>query len=569
MQDLAREAFMQGAFGISSGLEYTPGSFADTAELTTLCRAMAGQGVYATHLRNEDDTVLEALDEAIDIARGAGVALHVAHIKASGARNYHKLPQMLSRLDAARDSGMAVTADRYPYVAYNTGLASLFPLWSRDGGDERFLARLRDPAQRDAIAAEVAAKIARIGGWDRVMIAGLPENPQRRQYEGRDFAELTADGSDPYALLVELITVERGGGSLVGFAMSEENTARLLAYEHTIVASDGSALADQGQLAAGSPHPRAFGTFPRFLGHYVRDRELVPLGEAIRRVTALPAAVLGLSDRGRIAEGYWADLVVFDPQRIADRATWALPQQYPVGIPYVLVNGGLAVDGGEFSGALAGRVLRLPFDAEAPWVPAAGRDDYLEERRALRTDLEALARCEETHSCPQDDSDPKAGHFLLAQEISETLQRFRALACDSEDYRADARAVVGEFLDYPSGHVQEQALAILATLPPDLPLATRLIAVLEDSRNALIVADGLEELRRYPELAEEVETMIVSVLQRGSPNVARDLAGRVGPWLHADNVDRFRALAETLPPTAPKTRELRAVLDAHASIASS
>lgn len=359
MQQLARAAFAQGAYGISSGLEYTPGSFADTAEIIAICRAMDGRGIYSTHMRNEDDTVIEALQEAIAIARGAGVALNVSHLKASARRNWHKLPEILALLDAAREGGMVVTCDRYPYVAYNTGLSSLFPLWSRDGGKEKFVARLQDGGLRDSLMAEVLAKVEKIGGWGSVMISGVPRNPERNKYEGKTIAELAGDGSDPFALLMELITTEEGGGGMVGFAMSEENTAALLAYPYCMTASDGSALAAEGPLRSGSPHPRAFGTFPRLLGKYVREEGLMPLEEAVRKVTALPAQTLGLGDRGLLREGFWADVTLFDPARVRDRATWGEPHQYPEGIPYVIVNGEVVIDQENFSGRLAGKVLRI------------------------------------------------------------------------------------------------------------------------------------------------------------------------------------------------------------------
>ncbi len=359
MQQLARTAFAQGAFGISSGLEYTPGSFADTAEIIALCRAMEGRGIYATHMRNEDDTVIAALQEAVQIARTAGVALHLSHLKASGQRNWHKLPRILARLNEARTGGLPVTFDRYPYVAYNTGLSSLFPLWSRDGGQEAFVARLNNPALAEKIRGETLAKIEKIGGWRAVMVSSLPKNPARQTYEGKTLAEIARNDADPYPLLLDLILQEEGGGSMVGFAMSEENTATLLADPFGIIASDGSAMAVDGPLRRGNPHPRAYGTFPRVLGKYVREQGIMSLAEAIRKMTALPAETLGLPGRGRLQPGFWADLVAFDPQTVRDNATWSDPHQYPHGIPYVLVNGEVVIEREKFTGKLAGQVLRI------------------------------------------------------------------------------------------------------------------------------------------------------------------------------------------------------------------
>jgi N-acyl-D-amino-acid deacylase len=359
MKELARAAFAQGAFGVSSGLEYTPGSFATTEEIIEVCKSMNGHGIYSTHMRNEDDTVLEALQEAIDISRGAGVSLNISHIKSSGKRNWHKLPAVLAMLDEARGSGIQVTCDRYPYVAYNTGLSSLFPLWSRDGGDEKFVSRLQDPALSDSLRSSVMEKIDKIGGWQSVMISSLSKNPDRQKYEGKQFQELSRDGTDPFALLVDLVVKEEGGGDMVGFAMSEENTAKILAYPNCIIASDASGLAIEGALRRGNPHPRAFGTFPRVLGKYVRDEGIMNLTEAVRKMTSLPATTIGLKDRGYLRKDYWADIVIFDPKKVIDNATWANPHQYPSGIPYVIVNGQLIIDQENFTGELAGEVLRI------------------------------------------------------------------------------------------------------------------------------------------------------------------------------------------------------------------
>ncbi len=363
MKQLAQEAFAQGAYGLSSGLEYTPGSFATTEEIIELCRSMNGRGIYSTHMRNEDETLLEAIDEAIRIAREAGVALNIAHIKASGQRNWHKQGEMLAKLEAARASGMQVTCDRYPYIAYNTGLSSLFPLWSRDGGSEKFVARLQDAALQDTLRAEVWHEVEKIGGWRSVMISSLTKHPRRGEFEGKTFEEIAAAGVDPMATLFELIIAEEGGGNMIGLAMSEEDTAALLAHPYCMPASDGSALGLEGRLRRGNPHPRSFGTFPRVLGKYVREDKIMPLAEAIRKMSALPADTLGLKERGYVRPGYWADLVIFDPATVSDRATWSNPFQYPAGIPNVLVNGEVVLAHDQLTGKLVGKVLRAPFSA--------------------------------------------------------------------------------------------------------------------------------------------------------------------------------------------------------------
>ena len=361
MKTLAREAFKQGAYGISSGLEYTPGSFAGAEEIIAVCKAMDGGGIYSTHMRNEDNAVLEAVDEAIHIARASGVALNISHLKAQNPANWQKVPLILEKLDQARASGMQVTCDRYPYTAYNTGLSSLFPLWSREGGGEKFMARLLDSALRERLRQDAIGKVLNLGGWEKVMIASLSKNPAREKYEGKNFAELSQDGADPFQLLVDLVIKEEGGGSMVGFGMSEEELAGVLKYPYAMTASDGSALATDGKLRFGNPHPRSFGTFPRMLGKYAREEKLFDLAEAVRKITALPASALGLKDRGVLQVGNYADVVIFSAEQIRDLAQWTAPHQYPAGIEYVVVNGEVVIERGEFNGKLAGKVLRAPF----------------------------------------------------------------------------------------------------------------------------------------------------------------------------------------------------------------
>lgn len=363
MKTLARAAFQQGAYGISSGLEYTPGSFASTEEIIEVCKAMDGRGIYSTHMRNEDDGVLDAVDEAIRIGRESGVALNISHLKAQNPNNWHKVPLILEKLEKARATGMQVTCDRYPYIAYNTGLSSLFPLWSREGGREKFVARLKDSSLQDQLRQEVMRKVENLGGWQAVMISGLPKNSERQKYEGKNFAELSQNGTNTFKLLVDLVIQEEGGGGMVGFGMSEDELMGVLKYPHAMIASDGSALATSGVLHSGNPHPRSFGTFPRVLGKYVREEKLFDLAEAIRKITALPASALGITDRGILQVGNYADMVIFDPNEVIDRANWTAPHQYPEGIHFVLVNGEVVIDESEFTGKLAGRVLRAPFSA--------------------------------------------------------------------------------------------------------------------------------------------------------------------------------------------------------------
>lgn len=359
MRELVREALAAGACGLSSGLEYTPGAFADTAELAALAAELRGTGLpYASHMRNEDDALLGAVEEALTVGRSAGVPVQISHLKAQGQRNWWKAEPALDTIAAARDDGIDVMFDVYPYVAYSTGLANLFPVRARDGGTPAFLTRLQDPALRPQLETAVREKIAQLGSWDAVQITST-HSDELGWARGRRLGELAAErGEDPYELLVRLILEDENRTGMVGFGMSEENVARKLAHPLAIVCSDGGARAPYGLLSEGSPHPRAYGAFPRVLGHFCRRGEVMALEEAIHKMTARPAARLGLEGRGRIAPGAIADLVAFDPARVADSATFEAPHQYPEGIPHVVVGGVFVIQDGEHSGALPGRALR-------------------------------------------------------------------------------------------------------------------------------------------------------------------------------------------------------------------
>lgn len=359
MTRLVERALEQGACGASSGLEYTPGAFASVAELIALARPLAARRLpYATHMRNEDDRVLESIDESIAVARGAGCPLHVSHLKTQGPRNWGRLDDVFDRVARARAGGTDVTFDRYPYVAYWTGLTNLFPVWSRDGGTASFLARLNDSATAPRIRQETLAKVALIGGWDNVQVSAVRAAADSAAQGRRVGAYAAALGADPYELAVALLRRSEGNVGMVGFAMSEANLERILTHPQCMVCTDGGAFAVDGPTRTGSPHPRGIGSFPRVLGRYVRERRLMPLAEALRKMTSLPAARLRLADRGRIATGLAADVVVFDPDTIADRATFELPFQYPEGIAAVIVNGVIALRNGERGTRRSGRALR-------------------------------------------------------------------------------------------------------------------------------------------------------------------------------------------------------------------
>ncbi|MFO0095064.1 MAG: N-acyl-D-amino-acid deacylase family protein [Gemmatimonadaceae bacterium] len=358
MTVMVERALAEGACGASTGLEYTPGAFAPLDELIALCRPLAARRLpYATHMRNEDDRLLEAIDESITVARGARCPLQVSHLKMQGTRNWPKIDASLGRLSDARREGIDAWFDVYPYVAYSTGLSNLFPVWARDGGAAPFLARLRDPATAARIRTESLGKVDVIGGWDNVQISRV-SNAGDRDAEGQRLgAWAQARGGDPYEAAVGLLERNRADVGMLGFAMSEENLDRLLAHAYAMVCSDGGGFAVDGPTRRGSPHPRGAGTMPRVLGRYVRERTALTLEDAIHKMTARPADRVPLRDRGRLAVGLAGDVVLFDPARVADAATFANPFQYPVGIAAVVVNGRVAVRDGQHL-ADAGAVLR-------------------------------------------------------------------------------------------------------------------------------------------------------------------------------------------------------------------
>lgn len=364
MATLVADAVAAGACGLSSGLEYIPGAFATSAELARLAGELRGTGLpYASHLRNEDDRLLGAIEEALNVGRSAEVPVHVSHLKAQGQRNWWKAESALETVAAARSDGIDVTFDRYPYVAYSTGLGSLFPVWAREGGTAAFLARLADPSLQPRIERAVRAKVAQLGTWNSVQITstGADDLAWARGNRLGDLAR--ARRREPYALLEDLVRADRNRAGMVGFGMSEANTERILRHPLGMICSDAGARATYGPLASGTPHPRAYGSFPRVLGHYCRDRRSMSLETAIHKITAMPADRVRLAGRGRLAPNAFADLVVFDPDTVRDNATFEDPHQYPTGIPHVMVNGTWVVWEGEHTGARSGRVV----------TPGAGR----------------------------------------------------------------------------------------------------------------------------------------------------------------------------------------------------
>ena len=359
MKALVEQAMSEGAWGLSSGLEYTPGSFANEDEIAELGKVTRSfDGIYATHMRNEDDRLIEAVEEAIHIARKAEIPLEISHFKASGKRNWDKISQAFEIIEKANAEGMDITLDRYPYIAYQTTLRNLFPTRFRDGGTDVFVKRLQTPALLARMKRAALAKIDMLGDWSAVMITSVSKE-EHQVHIGKRVSEIVAESKeDPFEFVRQLLINENGSVGMVGFGMSEEEIKSVLTHPLVMIASDGGAAATYGPLSETTPHPRYYGTFPRVLGKYCRDDRFFDLPTAVHKMTGMPAQRLGLKDRGKVDVGLAADLVVFNPDTVIDRADFMNPHQYAQGIDYVLVNGAVVIDQGEHMGVLAGRVLQ-------------------------------------------------------------------------------------------------------------------------------------------------------------------------------------------------------------------
>jgi len=363
MRALLDEALQAGVFGLSSGLIYPPGCYADAEELADLARGAAeAGGYYTSHIRSEGDALLESIDEFLDVLRRAGLRGQLSHLKAAGRRHWPKMADALRRLRAARAEGVAVTADRYPYLASMTDLdAMILPDWAVAGGRDAELARLRDPATRRRLTEEILGRHPDPEFFDRIRVASVsPDGPQAAV--GRSLRQLGDDARrDPLEAAFDLILEHQAQVSAINFSMSEDNLRDVLAEPYVAIGSDARLrpIPTEAEMKReGLAHPRAYGTAARFLGTYVRDAGLMDWPEGIRRLTSLPADVVGLKGRGRLAEGAWADLVIFDRQTIADRATYERPAVPPAGIRHVFVNGERVVADGRHTGATPGRLLR-------------------------------------------------------------------------------------------------------------------------------------------------------------------------------------------------------------------
>jgi len=364
MKKILAQALKAGAFGLSSGLIYPPSCYADTNELVELAKVVAQfGGIYTSHIRGEGITLITAVNEAIEIGRRARVPVEISHHKASGKANWGKIKQTLRMMERAREEGVDVTCDVYPYTAGSTGLDALLPPTVYEGGVEKLIERLRDPKTRRQIKKEMM-RTSEEGGskslgmleWDNIRISYCKGHPE---LEGRNIEEITREkGVDPYEFVFDLLIEEKASVGIVLFTMREEDMHYVLRHHLSMVGSDSSTQAPYGVLRKGKPHPRTYGTFPRILGRYAREKRLLTLENAVRKMTSLPAQKLKLRDRGLIKEGVWADVVIVDPKRVIDKASYEEPHNYPEGIEYVLVNGELVIKKRRHTKALPGRVLR-------------------------------------------------------------------------------------------------------------------------------------------------------------------------------------------------------------------
>ena len=347
-----------GAIGLSYGLEYAPGCYCDTREMVELNKVVAKHNaLYTIHMRNEDDHVLEAMDEAIEAARLSGARLEISHLKAQNPANFDKIDQMLKKIDDAYAEGIDIAFDRYPYTAFSTGFTSFIPIELRDGTSEDIYARLNDPEACEKIKAYAYSRLERFGGPQQVVVAGC-NDPANAVYAGKNLAECCKiSGMDEWEMIRYLLISEKLEVNQATFAMKEENLKKIYAHRLSMPASDGSVYSPEGPLGKELPHPRSYGTFPRFFEKFVREDKVLDLATAIWKCTGLPASRIKLRERGLLIPGYAADITIFDPETIADLSTYAKPHTFPAGIAHVFVNGVHTIKDGAHTGALAGVIL--------------------------------------------------------------------------------------------------------------------------------------------------------------------------------------------------------------------
>jgi len=380
MRALVRQGMEEGALGIGSSLIYAPGFYATTEELIELCKAAAPYGgKYISHLRSEGNRLVEAVEELIRISREAGVPAEIYHLKAAGEKNWGKMDAVLALVEKAQKEGLKITADMYNYPAAGTGLDAAMPPWALEGGYEALFRRLGDPAVREKLAAEMTTPsdewenlFLAAGSADRLLLVGF-KSEKLKPLTGRTLASVAEErGTAPVTTIMDLVLEDRSRVDTIYFLMSEENIRKQMKKEWVSFGSDEASQAPESPFLKSNPHPRAYGNFARLLGKYVREDKVISLEEAVRRLSGLPARNLGLENRGLLKVGMAADVVVFDPEKIADRATFEQPHQYAVGVKDVFVNGVPVLKDGEHTGVTPGRALRGPGKPAAAEKATAG-----------------------------------------------------------------------------------------------------------------------------------------------------------------------------------------------------
>jgi N-acyl-D-amino-acid deacylase len=367
MRALVRQAMEEGALGVGSSLIYAPAFYAGTDELVALCEeASPYGGMYISHLRSEGNRLLEAVDELIDIARRAKVPAEIYHLKAAGRPNWGKLDQVIQRIEKARAEGVRITTDMYTYPAGATGLDAAMPPWVQEGGLKSWIERMKDPATRERLKKEMTTptdeweNLLFFAGAENTFLVGF-KSDKLKPLTGKSLAEIAKmRGKSPEETAMDMVIEDDSRVGTIYFLMSEDNIKRQLQLPYLSFGSDAEALAPEGPFLKSNPHPRAYGNFARVLGKYVRDEKVIPLEDAVRKLSALPAENLKIRERGRLQEGYFADVVVFDPAKVQDHATFDKPHQYSTGVRHVFVNGVQVLKDGEHTGATPGRVVRGP-----------------------------------------------------------------------------------------------------------------------------------------------------------------------------------------------------------------
>ena len=364
MRALVREAMQAGAFGISSGLIYPPGCYAKTEEVVELCRVAAEYGgIYATHMRNEAEAVVEAVEEALRIGRESGAGVQISHHKACGVKNWGLVAKSLAVIDAALSDGGDVFLDQYPYLATSTGLGIMLPKWAHDGGNKALVARLSDPEQRTRLRETVlqdmeAGYLADSGGWDTVVLSSLKRD-ENKWCEGLSITQIAERlAKHPVDAAFDLLQAEGGSIGMMHFVIGEDDVRTVMKHPAVVIGSDATARTFDGPMTTGKPHPRAYGTFARVLSKYVREENVLPLERAVAKMTGMPARRLGLKDRGTMAVGNAADITIFNPDTVEDTATFDNPVSPARGIRFVIVAGQVVLEDGAFTGAMPGKVLR-------------------------------------------------------------------------------------------------------------------------------------------------------------------------------------------------------------------